>query len=352
MPSMLHLRPALVASLLAAALAFQAGLAEAQAPIRASIQSPAKALLSKGFDHLLGEIEKATEGRAKFQRYYSGSLAKPNEQLRATSTGLAGAALVVPSYVPGQLPLANVGSNPALWKDSWVGSKAYQALYDEQPAMRQELDKQGVKLVAAYATPTYYPLARKVELNNLKQLDGMRVMTSGQIAVLLQSFGAQIVNIPTPEGYEALQRGTVDGAVYGLTSATTYGIERVVESLWRLPLGGLPMLVVMNGKAWDALSKADQQAIAKVAGGQADAFHKIYQIGGDDESLKKLQKAGVKILDADAQSVSQLQGAARKIWDAWAAEQEKAGLPGRQVMDDFVRLTAEFAKKNPYAGTK
>src|SRR5688572_24905747 len=87
----------------AAALAFAVTMhpiaADAQTKtIRASIQSPAASHLSKGFDHLLGEIEKATDGRVKFERYYSGSLAKPNEQLRATSTGLAGLALAVPTY--------------------------------------------------------------------------------------------------------------------------------------------------------------------------------------------------------------------------------------------------------------
>jgi len=352
MPLMLRLRVLSTLSLIAAAALAQTGSVQAQTPIRASIQSPAKALLSRGFDHLLGEIEKVTEGRVKFERYYSGSLAKPNEQLRATTTGLAGVTLTVPNYVPGQLPLANVGSNPALWKDSWVGSKAYQALYDQRPEMHAELDKQGVKLISAYATPTYYPLARKVDLNNLKQLNGMRVMTSGQIAVLLQSLGAQVVNVATPEGYEALQRGTVDGAVYGLTAAATYGIERVVQSLWTLPLGGLPMLVVMNKKTWDSISKADQQAIEKVAADQPDAFHKIYQVGGDDESLKKFVKAGVKIIDADRKSVSDLQNAARKIWDAWAQEQDNAGRPGRQIMNDFIRLTSEFAKNNPYATSK
>jgi TRAP-type C4-dicarboxylate transport system substrate-binding protein len=320
--------------------------------IRASIQAPAASRLSKGFDHLLGEIEKATEGRVKFERYYSGSLAKPNEQLRATSTGLAGLSLAVPTYVPGQLPLANVGGLPALWVDSWVGSKAYQSLYDQVPAMHQELDKHGVKLISAIVTPTYYPMARDIELNNLSQFKGMRVMTSGQIAVLLQSLGAQIVNIATPEGYEALQRGTVDGAVYGLTSAATYNVETVVKSLWRVPLGGLPMLIIMNKKVWESLSPEDQKAIQKAAADQPDAFHRIYQIGGDEESLKKFVKAGVKVIDADPASVAGLQKAAQKIWDGWAAEQDKAGLPGRQTMDLFVKLNADYTKKNPFAATK
>jgi TRAP-type C4-dicarboxylate transport system substrate-binding protein len=316
--------------------------------VRASIQSPAKSLLSKGFDWLLDEIEKKTEGRVKFQKYYSGSLAKPAEQLRAASTGLAGLSLVVPSYVPAQLPLANVGSNPALWKDSWTGSKAYAALYEKVPAMADELDKQGVKLVSAFATPTYYLLGRKVDLNSLKQLEGMRIMSSGQIAVMLQSLGAQIVSIPTPEGYEAMQRGTVDGAVYGLTAAATYGIQNVTQSLWKLPVGGLPLLVVMNKGEWGKISKQDQEIIKQVAEQHADAFHKIYQVGGDEASLKKFEQANVKIIEPDKEALTGLRAAAQKVWDKWAQEQNAAGRPGTQVLDTFVKLSDEYAEKNPF----
>ena len=102
-------------AILAAANVIGAPTLAADVTVRASIQSPAKSLLSKGFDWLLDEIEKETKGRVKFEKYYSGSIAKPADQLRATTTGLAGVALVVPSYIPAQLPLANVGSNPALF---------------------------------------------------------------------------------------------------------------------------------------------------------------------------------------------------------------------------------------------
>jgi TRAP-type C4-dicarboxylate transport system substrate-binding protein len=339
-----------VAAAVLASLLLFAQPGRADVTIRASIQSPAASHLSKGFDWLLDEIEKATQGRVKFEKFYSGSIAKPNEQLRAAGTGLAGLSLVVPTYVPAQLPLANVGGNPGLWRDSWVGSKAYAALYQKQPAMQAELDKQGVKLISALATPTYFLLARKIDLNNVKQLDGMRIMTSGQIAVMLKSLGAQIVNVSTPEGYEALQRGTVDGAVYGVTSATTYGIEGVVQSLWQVPLGGLPMLIVMNKRIWDSISKEDQAAIMRVAEGHPDAFHKIYQIGGDEEALKTFKKANVKLIEPDAASLAAMRTAAEAVWNRWAAEQDAAGRPGKAVMSDFVRLADEFAKKNPYAG--
>lgn len=316
--------------------------------IRASVQSPAGSHLSNGFDWLLNKIEAATEGRVTFERYYSGAIAKPNEQLKAAGSGLAGIALVVPNYVPAQLPLANVGGNPALWKDSWVGSKAYQSLYQEVPAMQEELDRQGVKLISALTTPTYYLMSRKTDLNSMAQLQGMRIMTSGQTAVLLKSLGAQIVNISTPEGFEALQRGTVDGAVYGLTSATTYGIESVVQSIWDLPLGGLPMVIVMNKRIWNSISKGDQELITKVSAEHPDGFHKVYQIDGDEKSLKTFEKAKVKFIEPDQASLSALHTAAEKIWNQWSDEQEKAGRPGKLVMTKFIQLTREFTAKNPY----
>ncbi len=49
----------------------------ADVTVRASIQSPAKSLLSKSFDWILDDIEKETKGRVKFEKYCSGSIVKP-----------------------------------------------------------------------------------------------------------------------------------------------------------------------------------------------------------------------------------------------------------------------------------
>jgi TRAP-type C4-dicarboxylate transport system substrate-binding protein len=97
------------------------------------------------------------------------------------------------------------------------------------------------------------------------------------------------------------------------------------------------------------MSKKDQETIMKVAAGHPKAFHEIYQVGGDEKSLAKFKAAGVKIIPASADSVKRLHAAAETIWKKWAKEQDAAGRPGTKVLDRFVKLTEEYAAKNPYA---
>ena len=99
------------------------------------------------------------------------------------------------------------------------------------------------------------------------------------------------------------------------TSAETYGIPSVVQSLWELPVGGLPLIVVMNKDVWDSISKKDQEAILNVAKGHPKRFHEIYEIGGDKKALEEFKAASVKIIEPDAESLKQLRVAAEKIWD-------------------------------------
>lgn len=320
--------------------------------IRASSQAPEKSLFSKGgLTWLLDEIEAKTEGRVSFERYYSGSLAKAKEQLKATGTGLAGMALLVPSYTPGPLPLANVATNPAIWSDSWVGSKAFTALYDEYPSMHKELSDNGVVLISSLTLPSYHIFGRDQVISNLDQLNGMKIMASGQIAVMLNDLGARITTIATPEGYEALQRGVVDGAVYGLTAAVTYSIHDVTKSLWRLPVGGLPVMVVMNKVTWDKIPEKDQNLIREAAAGHAEALHRIYQIEGDGVALKKISSAGITIVEPTDESRAALRKAASNTWANWKEKQDSEEIS--EMLDRFIELADKYNAdnaENPFAG--
>jgi len=348
-------RFALLATLLALAIGWSQAPAlltgaDAAAPLvlRASIQSPKPARLSMAYDWLLDEIEKRTGGRVKFERYYGGALADAKGQLDAVSDQVAHIALFVPGYVPAKVPLATVGTVPALWSDAYVGSKAFHELFKQSPELQKELEAKKAKFIGGLATPSYHLVSAK-KLGGLGDLKGMRIMTSGQIAVLLKRMGAQPVSIPTPEGYEALQRGTVDGGVYGVTAAATYNIEKVTKTFWLLPFGGLPMIVAMNLDAWKALPADIQKIIQEVAEEHPKRFHEIYQIEGDGASLKKFLDAGVEVRQPTAQESAAVRAAAREIWDQWVSEQEQAGRPGRQLLNKFVQLVERYTAENPYA---
>jgi TRAP-type C4-dicarboxylate transport system substrate-binding protein len=315
--------------------------------LKASIQSPPKAALSRGFDAYLDEIEAKSNGRITFERYYGESLAKAADQLNALTNGMADIALFVPSYVPGKLPLANVGTLPALWHDSWVGAKSYHELYKTVPELQQELEKENVKWVGQYALPSYYIISTK-KVEDFSDLKGLKVIATGQLAVLAEALGATPVGIPITESYEAMQRGTVDAVFYGLTASVTYGLEDSAKYIWKLPIGSSAGLIGMNLITWNKLPKDLQQVIMDTAAKHPDAFHKIYQVEGDEEALQKFVNAGAKIIEPKPEQVEKLKEMAKPIWDKWAQDMESKGLPGQKILDTFRELIQKYEQENPY----
>ena len=67
--------------------------------LKTTIQTPPVASLSKGFDAYLDVIEEKSEGKIKFERYYSESLLKTGDVLNALSSGIADVGVIVAPLV-------------------------------------------------------------------------------------------------------------------------------------------------------------------------------------------------------------------------------------------------------------
>lgn len=317
--------------------------------LKASSQAPPPSPFSRGFDALLDEIEKASDGLIEFERYYSESLTKADNKVNALSSGIADVAAFMPSYTPGLTPLGNIVSNPGLWEDSWVGSKAINELYRTHPEMQEELEKENVKWIGQFTFPSYYVVSTK-DVKSFDDLKGLRLIATGQMATLAEALGATVVGMPITEAYDAMQRGTIDGAIYGYTSSVTYGLDEVAESVWELPLGSPGGLIGMNLDVWNELPEEIQQEIENISQNiHPELYHEIYQIEGDEESIKRFEENGVKINPATEKDAELLREIVQEvIWDTWIEQQEANGLPGRKILEDLVQFADKYAEENPY----
>lgn len=100
------------------------------------------------------------------------------------------------------------------------------------------------------------------EIKGLSDLRGLKVRGSGRMTgKLLESLGAEGINIAFGEVPGALQRGVVDCAVTGAGSGYKAGWWEVSTHLLTLPLGGWdPVVTAVNLDKWNALS-AEQRTL-------------------------------------------------------------------------------------------
>src|SRR5699024_1830645 len=103
---------------------------------------------------------------------------KAADHLDAVGSGVADIALLVPSYTPGQNPLASIESLPALWENQWAGTMAYMDLFDEFPEFKEEFENVGVEVVGNWVLPSYYVIGGK-QISNFDEIKGKSLVTAG-----------------------------------------------------------------------------------------------------------------------------------------------------------------------------
>lgn len=315
--------------------------------LKSLIQSPPKIIFSKIFDAYLDDVEKRTKGRVKFERYYSASLAKPRETIEAVGSGIADIAPFVPNFTPGKVPLATVGSLPNAFDHAWVAGKAYLELYKTIPAMGKEMKKNNIKLVSVCGTGLFYCLTTK-PVQSLKDLKGMKIATLGS-ASIMKAMGAVPIGMPTPDVYMALDKGTIDGAIYGPAAITGFSMQEAAKYLWKIRVGGFVGPIAVNLDKWNSLPADIRKIMLDVGEDQPKAVEQIYQIDGDNASMVKIKKAGVRVTEPTAEAQAEIYRITKEfIWDKWADKLEAKGLPGRLVMETYFKNIKKYKPLCPF----
>jgi len=221
-----------------------------------------------GDKHFIELVDKLTDGKFKISLYGSGELAGAREVLDMVSTGTVQAGGDWPGYWSGKntafdlLASHVMGFCPEdflLWTYQLDGFDMFQKIYG--------------KYNCVYFPHSVGPMESGIRtnkpINSLKDLKGMKIRMGGLMAgKLLQEFGGTPVTIAIAELYEALRRGTLDGAEYSIPAYDKeFHIEEITK-YWLTPgwhqtssING----IIMNKKAFQALPEKYQVIVRTAA---------------------------------------------------------------------------------------
>ena len=325
------------------------GQSDAKEPIKmrfGTLDGP-NTIIGKGQAWYLERVEELSKGRIKFEIYWSSSLVPPRQLLDALKTGVADVSFLIPGFYPSKLSLQTVGTLPTTYKNAYTFGMALHDLVLKTPAVSSELANWGGVYLTSAAFPPYNLLS-KTPINSVNNLKGMKVRTFGGMAVLMKQFGAVVVSIPTPQVYNALQRGTIDAAIYPPLLITDFKFHEIGKHLWAQPIGTTVSSLGMRKTLWDSLSGDLKAIFRKAALEHQIAYHRIVQVEGSEGSAKKmLLEAGVKITPGTKEATALINEKAGTIWTDWIKKMEDKGKPGQMVADKFRSLLVEYSKKVP-----
>jgi TRAP-type mannitol/chloroaromatic compound transport system substrate-binding protein len=189
-------------------------------------------------DRVSKAIEAASGGRFIIQANEGGAIVPADTEIEAVQRGVLDGASNGPILWVGDLPDAppfstTVGGPTAFQYYMWY-------MYGEGLALMKEMFDTGgfenVKPIATLAREPETFLYTNYVVNSPDDLDGKKMRLLGDEAEIFGPLGVAAVATPSPELYEALQRGVIDGFQHSsLAVDLNFGFQEIVDYAYVSP---------------------------------------------------------------------------------------------------------------------
>ncbi len=167
----------------------------------------------------------------EFEYYPAEQMGKAKDFLSLVQSGVIDIAYVAPGFVSDKMPLSVVSELPLDFSGSCQATMAYWNLAKPGGLLdKKEFAPNGVRLLFTIVLPPYQIITRK-PFANLKEIEGMKIRASGSAKELvIKKLKAIPVLMPTPDVYESLSRGTIDGVLFPFNSLAPYEIHKLSKT--------------------------------------------------------------------------------------------------------------------------
>ena len=339
------MRTALVATVLAGFLGVgvtTSALAQ-QTTWKIAVFGPPRAVTAP-IEHLAKEMAARTNGQVKIEPVYGEALSKATEIIDGIKAGAFEGGLLCASYYPGKLPLYTVLDLAMLTPDDIMAQARVQMAVAEHPAVAQEFKRWGVRMLIPGPLPQYQMMGQR-RITKVEDLKGVRVRVSGEMARVLEDYGAVKSLVPAPETYTSLERGVVDMVTFPASYAfASYRLHEISKYfIDKISLGSQPCFWGASEAAWSKLTPAQQKMMLDLRESAVQAGLQAYR-AADENNYTEWRSRGVEVIDFPASERAKLAANASKHWQEWVADKEKRGLPGKALLEFVQAKIKEHAK--------
>ncbi|MBU2643512.1 TRAP transporter substrate-binding protein DctP [bacterium] len=255
-------------------------------------------------------VNHLAKDKLKIKFFTGGSLMPSYEVFDAVSKGTVQAAGDWSNYWAGKnrafdalgaYPMGLTPMDYFIWIYNGGGLELYQEVYG----------KFGIYYLVTGITPMECGIRSNKPIKSIDDLKGMKIRMSGQTqGALLQDLGAAQIAMSGQEIYQAMQKGTIDGAEFSSPSSDLGMGFAEVSRYWAVPGWHQPssvMGVMINQKVWDSLDK-DLQETIKYAAKVATLEFMSKQYFDVIDSTNQFVAKGIQINKYPAKDLERIQG--------------------------------------------
>lgn len=284
------------------------------------------------------EVEKRTNGTIKITYFPGGTLTPPAQTYDGVTKGIADIGYGVFSYTRGKFPLMEVVELPIGIRSGEVATALANEFYTQFKP--KELDDVKVLYLHAHGPAIIHT---KRPVNNLQDLNGMKVRANGLATKIASALGATPVGTSMPETYDSLRTGIVEGCMAPFEALQGWKWGEVV-GFTTIDYGAAytsAFYVVMNKNKWDSIPKDAQEAIEQI---NREWMVKQGQLWDeiDRDGLEFTKKRGNQVISLSKEEDARWESAMKPLLDDYVKSMKEKGLPGEEAL----KFCLDYLKAN------
>lgn len=310
--------------------------------LRFASYQPPRGLEGETPKWMMEEITKRTNGQVTFEQYFAGSLLQAREVLKGVQSKTADMGYVFTAYFPKELGMMTL-PHPFIRGpvDPAKTVAFFEEFFKEFPEADKEIQKWnqkrlGIHIFGKLAVGSHNPM------KDLKSVSGLKIRAPGGYAAQwLKCLGASVVFLGSSDVYSAFQKKAIDSVFSPPTSQFRSKWYETASPYYLLTIpmfSGVTALITINMDTWNSLPPSVQEVIAAV-GEEYGAVLAKKIVAEEKEDISKMASLGAKILEASKQDIAywadKCEGEAK---EKWISEADKLGLPGKKLMERFIKL--------------
>ncbi len=282
------------------------------------------------------QVEEATDGRVTV-RVLAKPLGAPPAHYDMARDGVADVTYGLHSFTKDdRFECSRIGQFSFIGDDAVSASEAFWTVYSGP--LEAQKEHEGVKLLGLFVhgPGILHNNVRKIETP--ADLEGLKIRTpGGYIADLMGRLGATTLFMSSPEVYEKLSRGVIDGVTFTMEALTAFKLTDHLKYAMTVP-GGLyntTWFLVMNEDKWSEISPEDQAAIEAVSGLAFAAMVGEAWNEADARAEEKVLDAGIEIYEASPAMQEAVRTAAAQYEAAWVEALTGQGYDGAAALAEL-----------------
>jgi len=286
------------------------------------------------------EVEKRTNGRVTITVFPGGTLTKANQCYDGVVKGISDLGMSCFAYTRGRFPVMEAIDLPHGYPNGQVATHVANGFY----AVMTPAELNDVKVLYIHAHGPGL-LHTKTPVQNLKELKGMKIRSTGLSAKVTKALGGVPVAMPQGATYEALQKGVVEGTFTPIETLKGWKQAEVIKYTTNCTGVGYTtaMFVVMNLKKWNSLPKDIQKIIEDTSTEWVDVHGAVWD-NGDIKGREYTLSLGNKIIQLSNDENNRWKAAVQPIINGYIEAAEKKNLPGDKAVDEVKKLIENYSQ--------